>query len=140
MEVIRIKKILARNWPIGICLHCVRTLLWFVSTMSTLTFSTLHLKNTAHNTVQFCSLQNRNWKLNLKEWKLMNCTYKFINLDVENPNLRQKAFIPGGIRTRDLWIRSPTRYPLRYGDCFVLQASTGRYLNVLLIYYRDLRC
>ena len=24
--------------------------------------------------------------------------------------------IPGGIRTRDLWIRSPTRYPLRYGD------------------------
>ena len=24
MEVIRIKKILAQNWPIGICLHCVR--------------------------------------------------------------------------------------------------------------------
>ena len=24
--------------------------------------------------------------------------------------------IPGGIRTHDLWIRSPTRYPLRYGD------------------------
>ena len=36
MEVIRIKKILARNWPIGICLHCVRTLSWFVPTMSTL--------------------------------------------------------------------------------------------------------
>ena len=28
----------------------------------------------------------------------------------------EKYFIPGGIRTRDLWIRSPTRYPLRYGD------------------------
>ena len=25
-----------RNWPIGICLHCVRTLSWFVLTMSTL--------------------------------------------------------------------------------------------------------
>ena len=34
--VIRIRKILARNWPIAICLHCVRTLLWFVLTMSTL--------------------------------------------------------------------------------------------------------
>ena len=29
-------KILVRNWPIGICLQCVRTLLWFVPTMSTL--------------------------------------------------------------------------------------------------------
>ena len=27
-----------------------------------------------------------------------------------------KTLIPGGIRTRDLWIRSPARYPLRYGD------------------------
>ena len=27
---------LAQNWPIGICLHRVRTLLWFVPTMSTL--------------------------------------------------------------------------------------------------------
>ena len=52
----------------------------------------------------------------------------------------KKSDIPAGIRTRDLWIRSPTRYPLRYGDCFVLQASTGRYLNVLLLYYMDLRC
>ena len=39
MEVIRIKEILAQNWSIGICLHCVRTLLWFVPTMSTLTLS-----------------------------------------------------------------------------------------------------
>ena len=46
MEVIRIKKILARNWPIGICLHCVRTLSWFVPTMSTLTFNqTLNTKS-----------------------------------------------------------------------------------------------
>ena len=37
MEVIRIKKILAQNLPIGICLHWVRTLSWFVPTMSTLT-------------------------------------------------------------------------------------------------------
>ena len=27
-----------------------------------------------------------------------------------------KWHIPGGIRTHDLWIRSPARYPLRYGD------------------------
>ena len=38
MEVICIKKILVRNWPIGICLHCVRTLSWFVPTMSTLKY------------------------------------------------------------------------------------------------------
>ena len=55
-------------------------------------------------------------------------------------SIKKDGCIPAGIRTRDLWIRSPTRYPLRYGDCFVLQASTGRYLNVLLLYYMDLRC
>ena len=30
--------------------------------------------------------------------------------------VRQNVTIPGGIRTHDLWIRSPARYPLRYGD------------------------
>jgi hypothetical protein len=29
---------------------------------------------------------------------------------------KSKHPIPAGIRTRDLWIRSPTRYPLRYRD------------------------
>ena len=34
---------------------------------------------------------------------------------------RASCIISGGIRTRDLWIRSPARYPLRYGDIhFVL--------------------
>ena len=28
----------------------------------------------------------------------------------------EKQIIPGGIRTHGLWIRSPTRYPLRYRD------------------------
>ena len=28
----------------------------------------------------------------------------------------EKHIIPGGIRTHGLWIRSPTRYPLRYRD------------------------
>ena len=28
----------------------------------------------------------------------------------------EKHNIPGGIRTHGLWIRSPTRYPLRYRD------------------------
>ena len=31
---------------------------------------------------------------------------------------KSKRDIPGGTRTRDLWIRSPSRYPLRYGDHF----------------------
>ena len=30
------KKILARNWPIGLCFHCVTRLLWIVPTMSIL--------------------------------------------------------------------------------------------------------
>ena len=36
VQVKCIKKILAPNWPIGICLHSVRTSSWFVPTMSTL--------------------------------------------------------------------------------------------------------
>ena len=28
----------------------------------------------------------------------------------------EKIIIHGGIRTHDLWIRSPARYPLRYAD------------------------
>ena len=38
MEVVCIKKLLPPNWPIGMCLHCVKSLLWFVPTMSTLTY------------------------------------------------------------------------------------------------------
>ena len=33
----------------------------------------------------------------------------------EDPSKRS---IPGGIRTHDLRIRSPARYPLRYGDLY----------------------
>ena len=40
VEVIHVKKILARNWPIGISLHCVKTLSWFVPTLSNLTYMT----------------------------------------------------------------------------------------------------
>jgi hypothetical protein len=36
----------------------------------------------------------------------------------EKLQTKNKSFIPAGIRTRDLWIRSPTRYPLRYRDCY----------------------
>ena len=46
----------------------------------------------------------------------------------------EKQIIPGGIRTHGLWIRSPTRYPLRYGDCFVLLPATGDYFNMLHIH------
>ena len=34
-------------------------------------------------------------------------------------------FILGVIRTRDLWIRSPVRYPLRYEDCFIKYPLKG---------------
>ena len=38
----------------------------------------------------------------------------------QNENWQKfKANIPAGIRTRDLWIRSPTRYPLRYRDSVI---------------------
>ena len=35
--------------------------------------------------------------------------------------------IPAGGRTQDLWIRSPTRYPLRYGDwtCSIPENKIG---------------
>ena len=44
--------------------------------------------------------------------------YKALNIKVRKSSLSKNkiCFIPGGIRTHDLWIRSPTRYPLRYGD------------------------
>ena len=54
MEVIRIKKILAQNLPIGICLHCVRTLSWFIPTMSTLTLS--HISEFMGKTFQAAQL------------------------------------------------------------------------------------
>ena len=34
-------------------------------------------------------------------------------------------FILDVIRTRDLWIRSPVRYPLRYEDCFIKYPLKG---------------
>ena len=59
MEVIRIKKILARNWPIGICLHCVRTLSWFVPTMSTLTY--VYVQVIKKSFFKFICLEKTNW-------------------------------------------------------------------------------
>ena len=42
--------------------------------------------------------------------------------------------IPGGIRTRDLWIRSPTRYPLRYRDFHIrLMIHFLTYIDLLSI-------
>ena len=36
--------------------------------------------------------------------------------------VRKTSAIPAGIRTQDLWIRSPTRYPLRYRDLMKVEA------------------
>lgn len=39
---------------------------------------------------------------------------------LEIPRNKKNVVILGGIRTRDLWIRSPARYPLRYEDITLL--------------------
>ena len=41
-----------------------------------------------------------------------------------NPNPTECSCIHGGTRTHNLWIRSPTRYPLRHADdasCEILE-------------------
>ena len=68
MEVIRIKKILARNLPIGICLHCVRTLSWFVPTMSTLFLVTSENKVTKK---PFCMYYYYFWNRFFKSYKIL---------------------------------------------------------------------
>ena len=37
-----------------------------------------------------------------------------LTIATQRQNKSEKCIIPAGIRTRDLWIRNPTRYPLRY--------------------------
>ena len=48
--------------------------------------------------------------------------------------------IPAGIRTRDLWIRSPTRYPLRYRDFLIHWdrydfSKIKTYLPIVMIFH-----
>ncbi|KRY39325.1 hypothetical protein T01_15178 [Trichinella spiralis] len=52
----------------------------------------------------------------------------------------RRYLIPGGDRTHDLWVRSPTRYPLRYRDfyrcgirLYDVQFVNGRKKNKMLI-------
>ena len=45
------------------------------------------------------------------------CFMEQDNTEINNTQtVLEKQIIPGGIRTHGLWIRSPTRYPLRYRD------------------------
>ena len=58
----------------------------------------------------------------------------------------KKSSIHGGIRTHDLWIRSPTRYPLRYADLvtidcysmdhniFITESRAFRFLGGHILY------
>ena len=67
--------------------------------------------------LNFCT----GFKSQIQENLKLSITEKETNADclMENLKKRQKCVcIPAGIRTRDLWIRSPTRYPLRYRDCY----------------------
>ena len=44
-----------------------------------------------------------------------------------------KKIIPGGIRTHDLWIRSPARYPLRYGDDVLARSLCKPVLRLIYV-------
>ena len=67
--------------------------------------------------LNFCKVLNRKFK-KIWNWQLQKRQHNADCL-MENSKKRQKCVcIPAGIRTRDLWIRSPTRYPLRYRDCY----------------------
>ena len=52
---------------------------------------------------------------------------------IEFQLLTKKIFIPSGDRTQDLWIRSPTRYPLRYRDLSFRKINLGPCLFVSTI-------
>ena len=39
-----------------------------------------------------------------------------------------KNFTPGGTRTHNLWIRSPTRYPLRHWGLTTLATNVFKYI------------
>ena len=53
----------------------------------------------------------------------------------ENSLLSGKNIILGGIRTRDLRIRSPTRYPLRYEDSNFSQCMLDLRRDTMLLLY-----
>ena len=59
---------------------------------------------------------------------------------MKNSHGQKNVFILGGIRTRDLWIRSPARYPLRYEDITLLHIIwlLIRHLSSLLGFSRSL--
>ena len=55
----------------------------------------------------------------LCNWRLWLCRKRALAV-LEIPRKKKNVVILGGIRTRDLWIRSPARYPLRYEDITLL--------------------
>ncbi len=55
----------------------------------------------------------------LCNWRLWLCRKRALAV-LEIPRNKKNVVILGGIRTRDLWIRSPARYPLRYEDITLL--------------------
>ena len=88
MEVIRIKKILARNRPIGIYLHCVRTLLWFIPTMSTLPY-------TQGATGKYCRPRGPWPKVYLTlSTKVLVGTITQTNIHIEFTNFKPSCVIP----------------------------------------------
>ena len=56
----------------------------------------------------------------LCNWRLWLCRKRALAVLEIFPRDKKNVVILGGIRTRDLWIRSPARYPLRYEDITLL--------------------
>ena len=46
---------------------------------------------------------------------------------------KDKIKTPGGTRTRSLWIRSPTLYPLSYGGFGHFKVSIQDYFNIIIL-------
>ena len=70
------------------------------------------------------------------------CFMEQDNTEINNTQtVLEKQIIPGGIRTHGLWIRSPTRYPLRYRDLIYLifVVEWNRCIYQLFWHKRDLR-
>ena len=66
--------------------------------------------------LNFCKVLNRKFKKICQLKNRIHVTDCLVNNS--RKKIQKCVCIPAGIRTRDLWIRSPTRYPLRYRDCY----------------------
>ena len=93
--------------PLRIMLKCIT----YVLQLST------YVHTTYYTQYALCQKEIANWKHYFQELLFVfDFEHNFQHQYKYSKTKKDIMIIPGGIRTRDLWIRSPTRYPLRYGD------------------------